>query len=281
MSETERQFVFISILAPQDLLEPPYREIIFKTLVSVSKDTIPDRIGELDPAPKFTLKRALEEPVLDSFMWEKKKPYTLGSVFRCLYNEKVSSMSNIWVTTEVVDGYLKIFDIWAREIDMYFGALHVPNPDDDFKYIWMDHLMHLIGNPVYQRIAPSRDELLKSAHDGASVKVNDLDIAIALPTLFWITVFGPPYVEMFGKEKLFSAPAFRVEEVQKDQILIQLTERPEDVKRDLPRVLAVRDAVIDHIGRDAFFDVEAGLNGDYRVPDAVRIYGRTPTIGTA
>ena len=73
MSETERQFVFISILAPQDLLEPPYREIIFKTLVSVSKDTIPDRIGELDPAPKFTLKRALEEPVLDSFMWGKKE----------------------------------------------------------------------------------------------------------------------------------------------------------------------------------------------------------------
>src|SRR6185295_460308 len=44
-----------------------------------------------------------------------------------------------------------------------------------------------------------------------------------LPDIYWMTVFGKPYVELFSRERLLSCPAFAVNELDNGSIVIQLT----------------------------------------------------------
>ena len=86
-----------------------------------------------------------------------------------------------------------------------------------------------------------------------------------LAQLAWATVFGPPYVRMFGRERLLSAPAAVVEEIAPEMIYIQVTPDVQDVVKDLRGFFAARRRVKEHIGPDAFFDPAKG-KGPYRVP---------------
>ena len=92
-----------------------------------------------------------------------------------------------------------------------------------------------------------------------------VEIKDHLAQLSWATVFGPPYVRMFGRERLLSAPAAIVEEIAPEMVYIQLTPEVCDVTKDLKAYFAVRRRVKEHIGPDAFFDPAKG-NGPYRVP---------------
>ncbi len=59
-----------------------------------------------------------------------------------------------------------------------------------------------------------------------------------IPRLSWANIFGPPYVEKYGKRFLLDAPGFRKEELPDGSILYQVTERffltDEDVERGPP-----------------------------------------------
>jgi hypothetical protein len=42
-----------------------------------------------------------------------------------------------------------------------------------------------------------------------------------IPDVYWLTFFGPPYVKLFGRERLLSAPAYKVEELSYGGISLQ------------------------------------------------------------
>lgn len=88
-----------------------------------------------------------------------------------------------------------------------------------------------------------------------------------IPELYWATVFGPPYVEMFGRERLLSAPAYKVEALGPDRVLVQLSERLDDLEKRWDEVEKVRIAVKNHLGADAFFQPDADSSFRYRVPE--------------
>jgi hypothetical protein len=46
-----------------------------------------------------------------------------------------------------------------------------------------------------------------------------------LPTLYWITLFGPPYVKLFGRARLLQAPVFATRE-HPWGIEVQITDSP-------------------------------------------------------
>lgn len=76
-----------------------------------------------------------------------------------------------------------------------------------------------------------------------------IDLKVRHPELAWINYFGGPYIDLFGREKLLSAPCFRTFELEEDIIALQLTEElfqpiPSDVRR----------AVKKHLGEDAFVE---------------------------
>jgi len=76
-----------------------------------------------------------------------------------------------------------------------------------------------------------------------------------LPDVFWGTVFGPPYVALFGKERLLRAPAFSVEEIAQDTIYVQLTDNMSDIVEASARVDDSRAEFKKHVGIDAFYEV--------------------------
>ncbi len=75
-----------------------------------------------------------------------------------------------------------------------------------------------------------------------------------LPDLYWLTIFGPPYVKLFGRERLLSAPAYRVEELPYGMVWIQLSESPLDMRDRYDELHAQRQAIKAHLNQNAFFD---------------------------
>jgi hypothetical protein len=86
-----------------------------------------------------------------------------------------------------------------------------------------------------------------------------------LPDMPWVVVFGPAYVRMFGKERLLSTPAFRVEDIGSEMVFIQLTPKMEDIHEQYDVVMAARAEAKRHLGEDAFFKPE--LAYDYKEPE--------------
>ncbi len=74
-----------------------------------------------------------------------------------------------------------------------------------------------------------------------------------LPDVFWVTVFGPAYVRLFGKERLLTAPAFAVEELGPEMVYVQLTEHIADTVTHPELLQSRRDAFKKHVDHNAFF----------------------------
>jgi hypothetical protein len=87
-----------------------------------------------------------------------------------------------------------------------------------------------------------------------------------LPDLCWLTVFGRPYVEMFGRAGLLATPAHEVRELPSGSISVRLTEGLEDTPSAWQSFRQVRDRCKAHLDRDAFFDPVAPATHIYRVP---------------
>lgn len=85
-----------------------------------------------------------------------------------------------------------------------------------------------------------------------------------LPDLYWAQILGPPWVALFGEERLATTPAYRVEEVAPGHWLVQLTEHLGDVVSDREAYVGVRAKAKRHLGEDCFFDPARGPGGDYR-----------------
>jgi hypothetical protein len=92
--------------------------------------------------------------------------------------------------------------------------------------------------------------------DLAALSIYERTIRHWLPELPWATVFGAAYVRMFGLEKLLTAPAYEVIKLSDEAVYIQLSPKLTDLINDYATVNQVREAVKNHIGRDAFFDQE-------------------------
>lgn len=75
-----------------------------------------------------------------------------------------------------------------------------------------------------------------------------------LPDLRWAQVFGPPYVRLFGLEKLLSAPAYKVEQLGPETVYLQLSESLFDMHDHYEAVDAERQKVKAHLDDNIFFD---------------------------
>lgn len=132
------------------------------------------------------------------------------------------------------------------------------------------------SSDFYDRRSPS---ISQEAFDQMARGYYTIQLKDYLVQLKWATVFGPPYVQMFGRETLLSAPAAIVEEIGPEMIYVQLTPKMEDIAADLSAFFAIRGRVKEHIGPDAFFDPVKG-NGPYRKPSFdLEPWGRPQFLG--
>jgi hypothetical protein len=74
-----------------------------------------------------------------------------------------------------------------------------------------------------------------------------IDLQIRHPEIQWMNFFGKPYIDLFGREKLLSAPCYKVELINDNVIALQATE---NVFEPIPN--EVRTAIKKHLGENAF-----------------------------
>lgn len=72
----------------------------------------------------------------------------------------------------------------------------------------------------------------------------------ALPGLFWANFFGPEYVEMWGRDRLLSAPCYKVEELRDGGMMILLSKSPFDASK--PDYGDMKQKLYDYLGDDPF-----------------------------
>jgi hypothetical protein len=144
-----------------------------------------------------------------------------------------------------------------------------PTPSDsafsaDFGFI------HSITEAEIPRgLANESINFLDTAHTEKNLYVVTLDLNKWLPDIYWTTVFGRPYVELFSRERLLSCPAYRVKELDNGSIVVQLTPELKDIAAEEAAFERVRQDARNHLYTDAFFKPAKGVDYRYRVPEFV------------
>lgn len=110
---------------------------------------------------------------------------------------------------------------------------------------------------------------LDAAHTDVHLFIVTHHLNKFLPDIYWTTVFGKPYVQLFSRERLLSCPAYRVKELDNGSIVVQLTPELKDITAEEAAFERVRQEARNHLNNDAFFDLAKGLDHRYRVPEFV------------
>jgi hypothetical protein len=140
-----------------------------------------------------------------------------------------------------------LIDAWSETAYPDYGMVHV-----------------LCEHERNEATVLGRGDLVGDAEAGEVSWGFTAQLRTGLPTLYWRNLFGRPYVELFGRERLRSAPAFAVIE-QPWGYALQLTpDPPGDASYGEYR--QVRERVIEHLGRAAF-GVEMAQHRAQHVPE--------------
>jgi len=75
-----------------------------------------------------------------------------------------------------------------------------------------------------------------------------------IPELCWLTVFGSPYVELFGKDRILSAPATEISELNNGALMVRLTDGLGDDAQSWCTFKDVQRRCKEHLNSNAFFD---------------------------
>lgn len=171
-----------------------------------------------------------------TFLWKRKKPALLGQRSVGVPRDPYDSTS-IHIEQKVVntDRMLLFLKDAAASLSTVAAFFQVFNEQEALRS--KDHWLLIGYNPA-------------KAH--AAWLCPLWKLKRGLPDLTWATVLGPPFVDHLGRDRILSSPAYKVEPVGKERILIQLAATAEEMDRDWDAYNARREAVIDHLGRENF-----------------------------
>jgi hypothetical protein len=74
-----------------------------------------------------------------------------------------------------------------------------------------------------------------------------LDLQKRLPDIPWVSIYGEPYIKMFGEKKIETAPFCKIERLPSGHYFLQATK---SVKEPVPA--SVRASIRRHLGEDSF-----------------------------
>jgi hypothetical protein len=249
--------VHFQILTPLPLSRRQDAHGLFRTWADIAPGFFPDRYGSNEPLRReFSLARldeALKEweyhyllkrtapPKLESNIFMQYGPHRTHSTWKI-------SLKNINEFNQ------ETFQKLLKTSAITFAA--------DFGFI------HRLTKIEIERGAQNQSiTFLNSAHTRKSLFVTTKMLRRAIPDIYWMTVFGSPYVRLFSRERLLSAPAYRVQELKNGAISIQLTEDVADTAKDELAFEKIRSRVKDHLSCNAFFDEKKPAGNQYEVPE--------------
>lgn len=217
--------------------------LFLELLMETAPQFVPEKYNYYEPLKNVFDPEKLDEALQhwhDSFLWRRSKPSISGSVLVGFRN--VHDKLSLRLPVKALD-LQTVARLW-KALQKSFGV------DLACVQVWTD--------------ADTADIEYYKTHTMPFSTLTTHDLREGLPDEPWAMLFGPPYVELFGRERLLSTPAARVEPMG-EGIYVQLTDDPTDVAKNRDEYLAAQRAAKEHLDRDAFRGISA--SGKCRVPE--------------
>jgi len=114
---------------------------------------------------------------------------------------------------------------------------------------------YLINLDIFEKFIKLSHELINLIEPVQGEIVNEsligwnepYELEIRHPELQWVNFFGKPYIDLFGREKLLSSPAYKVESIGTNVIALQTIE---SIFEPIPN--DVRESIKKHLCENAF-----------------------------
>ncbi len=187
----------------------------------------------------------------DGLFWKRKNPDLQGQLWRSWRPDLHSSL-----VVELESGdpeklrMDRLLGDASNLLGAHFAFMHVLNPAE---------IIQTRMNGTIGCLNPAKQEYYLS--------VTSHDLKRYVPNLYWATVFGEPYVDLVGRERMLSSPAPIVKELPYGGIYIQLSDSISDMLKAYERLDAIRQNVKMHLGNNIFFDPAAPQDHEYNVPN--------------
>lgn len=119
-----------------------------------------------------------------------------------------------------------------------------------------------------------------NAADEPAFGVYAKGLASGLPDFYWGMVFGKPYCELFGIERLLGTPAHTVKRLGEAMVYVQLTADVNDCEYNHAAIVQARQRAKKHLGFEAFIpDQRDGLLSKVRqMPLLGTLMGQKPVV---
>jgi hypothetical protein len=248
---------FFEILSPLPLNRKEDARRLIGLWAEIAPNILPDRAGTHEP-----LKQRFSITDLGNLLegWEYQvlfkrvsKPKLHSSVFMQYGPHRRHSSWTISIDDPQnlnLPSVLNLLDRASTEFSADFAFIHKPTEYD-----------------IETGLASSSISYLSTAKRSISLFVTTHLLKKYIPDIYWVTMFGKPYVDLFSRERLLSAPAYRVVELKNGSVLMQLTEFPGESEEEPNGYQNRKDLVKNHLSLDAFFDPNKGADHKYFVPE--------------
>jgi hypothetical protein len=244
----------VQILTPLALSKREDGRLVMDLWKHYIPDLLPDVYGNWEPLDRpFQLSNI--ESLLDAWKW----PFLT-------LRHTPSVESNIWMRK----GSQRLHATWVLSLEasaanqtklLAFLKAAGSALRADFAYL------HLLTPSELERGRASKTALpLNKQATRFTFLVSSKDLQQRIPDMFWATMFGAPYLEMFGEDLLLTAPAFKAEALPGRGVLLQITEELADVERRSSVFENTRALVKKYLGEDVFFEEGRKPIDGYRTP---------------
>jgi len=221
MSDQKMDLVLGQFFSPSLLSEKACGDF-FRLLCEAEPKFVPVTYGKTEPLRKSFSVASIAQDWDDAIFWRGTRPASLGTFLPC---NRFHPHDIIYFESRgaaLIGAMQALQSRWATRFSTYFGYIH--GVDDAH-----------VKLPEYRaRIMPFGQGLTWQ------------EMQPRLPCVAWWMWFGPEYVDIVGRDKLFSAPVFQVKESAAG-ISLQLTESI-TILKDYPAYRAHRDALVSHLG---------------------------------
>ena len=251
--------VFFQILSPLPLNRHQDARKLFQLWADNASHFLPNRWGLYEPIRHHFSLSTLDEAIRTweyLFLVKRTIAPRLSGDIRMQYGPH--RMHSTWAIDleDVKDfeqsAFFKLLECAASTFSADFGFIHRITDAETSKGRANDSIAYL-----------------DAAHTEKHLFVSTRQLKKWLPDIYWTTVFGKPYVELFSRERLLSCPAHRVKELDDGSIVVQLTPELKDIAAEEAAFERARQEARNHLNNDAFFDLVKGLDYQYRVPEFV------------
>jgi hypothetical protein len=252
--------VILEVLTPLPLTQREDGQTVLDLWQTFIPELLPDFFGNWEPIDRVFNRQKLDA-ALDQWKWPflaiKKKPAVDASIW--MRKSALQKLHAILIfrfepKSAAPSQLLEFLKATSIGLKADFGCLHLFNETE------------------FQR---GRSNKTVRALDKQGKKLSFLlasqDLRRRIPELYWATVLGAPYLQMFGKDRVLAAPAYSTVSLSSEAVLLQMTENLIDLEERFDRFDEVRSRVKTWLGQDAFFDMRNEASKSYRVP-AFRLF---------